>query len=127
VTDWPTSGARDQYWRAKRELGRGLLGFGYAREWPASGVGPRDIDSGPVVPLLEASPGSSGLALLGAAAFEDWDYLSQLIASLDFAAFPVRRQGRLHYAASNRVGDAVVLYALVQGPLWKLVKERGRG
>src|SRR5690606_6498001 len=28
--------ARDQYARARRELGRTLCGFGYAREWPES-------------------------------------------------------------------------------------------
>ena len=26
--------AADQYRRARKELGRELLGFGYAREWP---------------------------------------------------------------------------------------------
>ena len=38
--------ARDQYERARRELGRITLGFGYGVEWPASWQGPRDIDSG---------------------------------------------------------------------------------
>ena len=118
--------ARDQYTRAKKELGRSLLGFGYAREWPESSAGPPDIDSGPVVPLLEASPGSSGLALVGAAAFGDRDYFAQLCASLNFAAFPVEQGGALRYAASNQVGDAVMLYAMVLGPVWREVKERAR-
>ena len=56
--------AADQYRRARKELGREVLGFGYAREWPVSWVGPEDVDSGPVVPLLGVSAGSSGLAFL---------------------------------------------------------------
>ena len=113
--------ARDQYSRARRELGRSLLGFGYAREWPESHVGAIDIDSGPIVPLLEASPGSSGLALLGAGAFGDDAYYASLAASLELGAFPARQGGTLRYRASNQVGDAVILYSAVQGPLWRRV------
>lgn len=114
--------ARDQYQRARNELGRTTLGFGYAREWPASWMGPTDIDSGPIVPVLQISAGASGMALIGAAAFHDWDYLSCLAASLDMAAFPSRSQGGLRYCASNQVGDAAMLYAAVLGPLWEKVK-----
>lgn len=39
--------ARDQYERAKKELGRAVCGFGYAAEWPASWRGEPDVDSGP--------------------------------------------------------------------------------
>src|SRR5690606_19723663 len=63
--------ARDQYRRAREHLGVSFLGFGWAREWPASWVGPMDIDSGPIVPIVEASAGASGTALLGAATFGD--------------------------------------------------------
>jgi hypothetical protein len=111
--------ARDQYRRARHEIGRTLLGFGYAREWPASHVGAMDVDSGPIVPLLEASPGSSGLALLGAGAFGDDAYFAALSASLELGAFPVRERGGLRYRASNQVGDAVTFYSAVQGPLWQ--------
>ncbi|MCK5797324.1 MAG: hypothetical protein KAI47_09080, partial [Deltaproteobacteria bacterium] len=116
--------ARDQYHRARHELGREILGFGYAREWPTSRQGPPDIDSGPIIPGLEASPGSSGLALLAAAAFGDEGFYAALSASLDFAAFPVRDHGTLRYAMSNQVGDAVVLYATVVGPLWRKIQRR---
>lgn len=122
--------ARDQYRRARVELGRSILGFGYAREWPPSSVGPVDIDSGPVVPLLEASPASSGLALVAAASFGDVAFYDQLRASLDFAAFPVERDGRRRYAASNQVGDAVMLYAMTlrQGAtVWGEVARRAPG
>ena len=117
--------ARDQYERARRELGETLLGFGYAREWPASWANHSDVDSGPIVPLLEASAGSSGLALLGAATAGDRDYQASLITSLDLAAFPLHdAQGGLRYGAGNQVGDAVLLYSLVCGPLWEKLRER---
>lgn len=119
--------ARDQYERAKREIGASALGFGYAREWPRSWVGKHDVDSGPIVPLLEASAGSSGLAFLGAATFGDTEYLAQLLTTLNFAAFPSRRGGALKYCASNQVGDAVMLYAATTGPVWdKVLKGKRR-
>jgi len=121
--------ARDQYRRARSELGRTLLGFGWAREWPVSWTGPRDIDSGPVIPLLEVSAGSSGLAFLGASAFGDDAFLARLLTTLDFAGFPRTRGGALKYCASNQVGDAVILYGALQGPLWRKIREgtrRGR-
>lgn len=118
--------ARDQYDRARRELGRGALGFAYAREWPVSALGGQDVDSGPVVPLLEASPSASGLGLMGAAAFGDREYFRKLAASLELAGFPIERRGELRYAASNQVGDAVVLYALTLGPLWQKAGPAGR-
>jgi len=111
--------ARDQYTRARKELGRELIGFGYAREWPVSWKGSVDVDSGAVIPILDASPGGSGLALVGASSFDDSHFLSKLHASLDFAAFPMRQQGGLKYCASNQAGDAAMLYAAVLGPIWK--------
>ena len=57
--------AREQYERARRELGRTSLGFSYAREWPSSWTGPADIDSGPIIPVFEISAGSSGMAFIG--------------------------------------------------------------
>jgi len=114
--------ARDQYQRARKELGRTVCGFSYAREWPKSWNGPTDIDSGPIVPVLQISAGSSGMAFIGASAFGDGGFLSSLAATLDFAAFPSRGNGGLRYCASNQVGDAALLYAAVLGPLWEKVK-----
>jgi hypothetical protein len=111
--------ARDQYQRARKELGRILLGFGYGTEWPASWRGPHDIDSGMVIPGLEVSAGSSGMAFIAASAFQDWDFLQALNTTLDMTAFPVRKHGQLKYCASNQVGDAALLYASVLGPLWE--------
>jgi len=114
--------ARDQYQRARKELGAVTLGFGYAHEWPKSWPGTPDIDSGPIIPGFDISAGSSGMALIGASAFHDEPYLASLAATLDFAAFPSRTQGRLKYCASNQVGDAALLYAATLGPLWQKVK-----
>jgi hypothetical protein len=120
---WDHDWAEELYRRARNELGRTLLGFGYAREWPVHLEGPVDVDSGAVIPMLGLSPASSGLALLGAASFGDTDYLLRLIASLRFGGMPVERNGTLRFAAGNQVGDAVLLYALVQGPLWAKASE----
>jgi hypothetical protein len=114
--------ARDQYERARKELGEVTMGFGYAHEWPQSWPGPEDIDSGPIIPVLKISAGSSGMAFIGASAFNDEKFLSALAATLDFAAFPSRKSGALKYCASNQVGDAALLYAATLGPLWGKIK-----
>lgn len=116
--------AEEQFRRAKDGLARSILGFGYSREWPPASPGRRDIDSGAVIPLLEASTGASGLALVGARAFGDDDLYCSLLASLKFGGFPIGRDGRLSYGASNGVGDAVILYASVLGPAWDEVRRR---
>ena len=118
--------ARDQYHRARKELGEITLGFGYAHEWPKSWNGPADIDSGPIIPVFNISAGSSGMALIGASAFHDDRFLSSLAATLDFAAFPSRDNGRLKYCASNQVGDAALLYAATLGPMWEKLKPSGK-
>jgi len=110
--------AREQYDRARRLLGRTLLGFGYAREWPGWQPLSDDIDSGPVVPVLGVSAGSSGLAFVAAAGFDDRDFVNALRTTLEFAAFPIEVRGARRYGASNLVGDAVLLYSAVLGPLW---------
>jgi hypothetical protein len=116
--------ARDQFQRARDSMRCAMLGFGYAREWPRGFVGAQpDIDSGPVIPILQASAGSSGFAIVGAAAFGDRAWLRELLTSLNFAGFPARHAGTLRYQASNEVGDAVLLYALTQGPLWQRVQQ----
>jgi hypothetical protein len=117
--------AEDQYRRAKAELAENVLGFGYAHEWPRSWAGPMDVDSGPIVPVLEISAGSSGMALIGASAFDDDAYLSLLLTSLNFGGFPIEKDGQVRYTASNQVGDAVMLYAMVLGPVWAEVESRG--
>jgi hypothetical protein len=114
--------ARDQYQRARKELGAVTLGFGYAHEWPESWKGEANIDSGPIIPVFDISAGSSGMAFIGASSFGDDKFLASLAATLDFAGFPSRKGGRLKYCASNQVGDAALLYAATLGPLWEKVK-----
>jgi hypothetical protein len=114
--------ARDQYERARKELGAITLGFGYAHEWPKSWKGEANIDSGPIIPVFEISAGSSGMAFIGASTFGDDRFLMSLAATLDFAGFPSRTHERLKYCASNQVGDAALLYAATLGPLWQKVK-----
>lgn len=113
--------AADQYAKARAALRGKALGFGYAREWPGAWQGQKeaDIDSGPVIPLFEISAGSSGLAFLGAASFNDREFLRELLTSLNYGGFPIEKKGKLRFAASNQVGDAVLLYSMVQGPLWR--------
>ncbi len=118
--------ARQQYDGAKRLLGRHALGFGWATEWPQSWRGQADVDSGPTIPLVDAHAGSSGLAVLGAAAFEDEAFEEELLTSLHFAAFPSDDDGARRYLAGNVLADAVVLYALSQGPLWTAVRRGAR-
>jgi hypothetical protein len=114
--------ARDQYVRTRRELGEVTLGFGYAHEWPATWKGLANIDSGPIFPVFNISAGSSGIAFIGASAFDDEPFLKSLASTLDFAAFPSKKSGRLKYCASNQVGDAAILYATTLGPLWQKIE-----
>jgi hypothetical protein len=116
--------ARDQYTRGRRELGVTLFGFGWAREWPRREAARPDVDSGPIVPLLGASAGASGLAFLGASAFGDERYLDALLTSIELAGYPDAKRTR--FRASNDVGDAALLYALSYGPLFARVRELPR-
>jgi hypothetical protein len=118
--------AADQYRRARKELGRTIGGFAWSREWPLSARNPMDIDSGMVIPVLDASAGGSGLAFVGASSFKDEAYRTKLQASLDFGGFPLKRDGRLKYCASNQVGDAVLLYSEVLGAIWELLNKEAK-
>lgn len=117
--------AEEQFRLARSKLAVHVLGFGYAKEWPDHG-GMGDVDSGPVIPLLGASPGSSGTAILGAASFGDEEWLDALLRSLSLVTAPRWKEGRLSYAAAGPMGDAVIFYAHEQGTLWRHVNERSR-
>ena len=82
-----------------------------------------DVDSGLVVPWVGASAASSGLAFIAAGTFRDIDYLQDLGTTVNALGFAERDAGKLHYAASNQVGDAVMLYGLSVGPIWQKVRE----
>lgn len=118
--------AQDQYKLARRALSAEAIGFGYAREWAPGDKSSQDIDSGPIAPILNISPSSTALAAVAAAAFDDQKYFRKLLTSIEIGALPVRHGGRLRYCASNRLGDAVLLYAMTEGPLWNAVRTRIR-
>ncbi len=115
--------ARDQYERASEQLASCTLGFCTASEWPAGAPGRVDIDSGAIVPGFDASPGASGLALLGAAAFGDEETRDGLLRSMQFAAVPTRQADATWFRAAGRIGNAVAAYALHFGPLWARTAE----
>ena len=76
------------------------------------------------MPLLDANASASAMAILGAATFGDDDALRPLLRSLELAASPIDGEDGRRYGASNSLGDAVLLYALTQGPLWRAVAAR---
>lgn len=117
--------ANQQYRLARSLLGRAPLGFGYAREWPRGHGGIGDVDSGPIVPVLGASPSSSGLAILAARSFGDDRFAAALHNSLALTAAPHTTEGRLRYRASNAVGDAVLFAGMSVGPLWDVLGAGG--
>ena len=123
---WDEDFAKEQFVRAKKELAFDVLGFSLAHEWPRASSSHADVDSGPIVPFLEASAGASGMAVLGAAAFHDDALQEGLWRSLYFAGFPERKDGALRFRASNELGDAVLTYSRSFGPLWELGKVHGR-
>lgn len=112
--------AEAQYAAARSALVGRVLGMGYAREWASDGV--VDVDSGPLVPFLQASPSSSGFALMAARAFGDDRTFDALARSLGAADVLVRLDPRLAALADNPMGDVIVLHALTFGPLWEAVR-----
>jgi hypothetical protein len=116
--------ARAQYAAAKQALAGSVFGLGYAREWPRGQRALVDIDVGMLVPGLGAAAASTGFALLAAGTFDDIRYQRDLLASLDVFALPTIHdsdlfQGSVSYRAAGPMGNAVLLYALTQGGLWK--------
>lgn len=115
---------RTQYKRAKQELAGSLWGYAFAREWPKSWRGHNDIDSGPIVPVVDASPSSSGFAILAATAFDDQAYLTSLVDALGIANTVLQIDPALATMADNPLGNAVILYGLSSGPLWQAIRDR---
>ncbi len=114
--------ARDQYQRARAELGGSFMDMGYAREWPESWPGRGDVDSGPIVPGLQASPSASGFALLAARAFGDTDWFTQLEQALSAADTIIAIHPVMAAMADNAVAGSVLLYAARFGPLWAVAR-----
>jgi hypothetical protein len=118
---------RDQYERAHKTLVDDVMGMAYAREWGPAWKGRVDIDSGPIVPILNASPSSSGFALMASRAFGDDETHQGLVRSLGVAGTLIRFMPHMISVADNAVGDAVLLHALTFGPLWEEMNKRFAG
>jgi hypothetical protein len=111
--------AQEQYALAREHFGRVWLGFGFGREWVDRGA--TDVDSGPVVPLVGASPSSSGLAILAARSAGDHAFSRALHASLGLFALPRDQEELRTYRTSNALGDAVILAGCTAGPVWNVL------
>lgn len=57
--------AHEQYLLTKKQIARSCLGFGYAREYSPLEHGVVTVDSGMILPGLDVSAGSTGMAFLG--------------------------------------------------------------
>jgi hypothetical protein len=116
--------ARSQYRLARRQLVDTLLGFAFSREWTKQQPSRPDIDSGLIIPGIDASPSASAFLLLAARQQNDRQLTGALLASLELAAFPTRTSSGIRFAAGNLLGDTVLLYALEAGPLWRWAKTK---
>lgn len=114
--------ASSQYDGAIRALYHDLAGLAWASEWGPDWRGPEDIDSGPIVPVVDASPASSGFAILATRAFGDQERHAALTRSLRAADLLVRLDPRLAELAANPMGDTIVLHGLTHGPLWERLR-----
>ncbi len=115
--------ANAQYTLAKEHLGARVANMAYAKEWPERAQGVVDVDSGPIIPGLDASASSSGFALLAATAFQDAEHEIALRRALDAADLMLALDPELAAAADNPVGESVLLYAMSFGPLWAQLAE----
>jgi hypothetical protein len=113
--------AREQYERTRQALELSVFGYRGAREWPSQQDAEIDVDVGLFVPWLGAAAASSAFSILGATSFDDEAQVTGALASLQLFAAPTRDDTGLYYARSNALGDAVILYGLVQGPLWSVI------
>ena len=80
------------------------------------------MDAGEIVPVLGASTSASGLAIVAARAFGDQAYHRALRRSLLVAAGKQEEDGRVRFARSNALGDAVILWGMVHGPVFDLAR-----
>jgi hypothetical protein len=110
-----------QYAGAKQALGGTVFGWGYAREWPAGSRRYVDVDSGPIVPLIDASASSSGFAIVASRAAGDDDWNRALVHALAAANAVMAVDPSLAAAADNTIGQSVIAWGLGFGPLWARV------
>lgn len=109
--------ATRQYQGAHDSLIGGLPGMAWSREWPGE-AHPSDIDSGPIIPFFEASPASSGFALIAASAHGDTRTRRKFVRAIRAADVLLRVDPRLSQMAEAPMGDAIITFGLGFGPLW---------
>jgi hypothetical protein len=117
--------SKQQFALAKKTLFVKFLRFGFSREWPLSWKAQLDCDAGGIFALLQASPSASVFALLAARTFNDVEIAESVLASLQYGGLPSVKSGQMKFSSSNLVGDAAILYALVQGAIEEKVLSYG--
>ncbi len=108
--------AAEQYTLARDHLGRSVLA--YSREWPSDRPTAEDVDSGPILPFLEASTSASGFAIAAARVHHDDRYSAQLTDALGAAEALLQLSPALTEWAGNPVADAVIVWGQGVGPLF---------
>ena len=111
--------ADEQYAGAVEALSHEWLGLGWASEWGPGWRGAVDIDSGPIIPLLDASPSSSGFALMASRAFGDERRHRRLVRALAVPDLVLWVWPALAESPEWAMGQAVLLRGLMIGPLWE--------
>jgi hypothetical protein len=116
--------AEVQYAGAHDALIGGLPGMAWSREWPGD-AHRSDIDSGPIVPVFDASPAASGFALVAASAHGDDATRARLVRAIRASDVLLTLDPRLSQMAEAPMGDAILQFGLGFGPLWaKIQSER---
>jgi hypothetical protein len=113
--------ARAQYRSGKEQLGLSWLGYSAAREWPESKASAFDVDVGLFVPGIGAAAASSAFAIVAASSMGDRTDFDALLAALGLFGGLTEDETGMTVALGNELANAVLTYALVQGPLWALL------
>jgi hypothetical protein len=109
--------ARQQFTMAKKELYFSLYSFGFSREWPLSWKAQLDCDAGGIFAIMQVSPSASVFAMLAAREYNDQHIASTILDSINLGGLPTEKNHQMRYSASNLVGDASILYAMVAGTI----------
>jgi hypothetical protein len=62
--------------------------------------------------------------ILAARSFNDEPTFRSLVSALNLVGVPKTTHGARRFLASNAIGDAVITYALVAGPLFAEIAQR---
>jgi len=110
--------ARDQYARAKQAWRRRARLWLCARVAGADWDGPRDFDSGPVIPAPRGEPRARAASRSSALRPRRSRVPRRAARHARGSPASIDDPTGRRYAASNAVGDAVLLYSMTLGPAW---------